>query len=145
MYDSSIANSYWVADTNRASEVLGDDDTSTTLTNNAGVTLAELQCPTSSDDTECVYGTTLYEGWGEESYVNDAGELVYLWDFGTSSELPVLNLEALAGQNGQNSAGKSPSGSSGGGGGSLLWLLALAPLAGVSRRKSKSVKQKKAA
>ena len=145
MYDSSIANSYWVADTNRASEVLGDDDTSTTLTNNAGVTLAELQCPTSSDDTECVYGTTLYEGWGEESYVNDAGELVYLWDFGTSSELPVLNLEALAGQNGQNSAGKSPSGSSGGGGGSLLWLLALAPLACVSRRKSKSVKQKKAA
>ncbi|WP_300433597.1 hypothetical protein [uncultured Thalassolituus sp.] len=39
--------------------------------------LTELQCPTGPDNTTCVEGTTMYEGWDTE-----------VWDFGSSSQLP---------------------------------------------------------
>ncbi|WP_370292438.1 hypothetical protein [Thalassolituus sp.] len=39
--------------------------------------LTELQCPTGPDNTTCVEGTTMYEGWDTD-----------VWDFGSSSQLP---------------------------------------------------------
>uniref|UniRef100_UPI00099044BE hypothetical protein n=1 Tax=Microbulbifer mangrovi TaxID=927787 RepID=UPI00099044BE len=51
-------------------------------------TLAELQCPTSADNTSCAE-PTLYETWAEYT---DAQGNPY-WDYGTNSELPGLRLQ----------------------------------------------------
>ncbi|WP_428819613.1 GlyGly-CTERM sorting domain-containing protein [Microbulbifer sp. MCCC 1A16149] len=52
------------------------------------VTLTELQCPTSADNTSCAE-PTLYETWAEYT---DAQGNPY-WDYGTDSELPGLRLQ----------------------------------------------------
>ncbi len=87
--DASIQYSYWATDSTGQTEVLGDDDTTSVLVQNAGVTLAELQCPTAANDTDCVFGTTLYQGWGNYFY-SDTEEAVSYWQFGTSENLPQI-------------------------------------------------------
>ncbi|WP_320818864.1 GLUG motif-containing protein [Thalassolituus sp.] len=77
----TITNSYWATDTsgqlNSALESERD--------NYFGATLAELQCPTSSDNTDdCVVNNTLYATWDDT-----------LWDFGTSSQLPGLIINGI--------------------------------------------------
>ncbi|MEY4588218.1 MAG: hypothetical protein RL497_294 [Pseudomonadota bacterium] len=49
--------------------------------------LAQLQCPTSSDNTQCA-GKSLYEGWSKE---RDSTGQPY-WDFGSNTQLPGLRL-----------------------------------------------------
>ncbi|WP_156035324.1 hypothetical protein [Microbulbifer sp. HZ11] len=50
-------------------------------------TLAELQCPTSADDTNCS-AKVLYETWS--SFTDEQGN--GYWDFGTNTELPGLRM-----------------------------------------------------
>ncbi|HRH78696.1 MAG TPA: hypothetical protein PK129_15225, partial [Cellvibrionaceae bacterium] len=50
-------------------------------------TLAQLQCPTSSDNTQCA-GKPLYEGWSNERDSNGQP----FWDFGSATQLPGLRL-----------------------------------------------------
>ena len=141
---SSISNSYWATDTSGQTDIFGDDDTTTVLTDNAGVSLADLWCPISSDDAECLLNTTLFKGW-DDTYFNDQGE-VAVWDFGTSSQLPALNINGevyrdsdLDGvedrfddyPNDPERSHKSSSSS----GGSLFWLVGLTPFALMRKRK----------
>jgi hypothetical protein len=74
--------SYWATD---ASGVLWSSSGN-------GLLLNELQCPTSSDDTSCTVGETLYAGWS--SAQTDDG-LPY-WDFGSRYQLPALVLNGIA-------------------------------------------------
>lgn len=125
---TTINNSYWATDTSGLSVLYGIADAATE-SGNAGVTLAELQCPTSADNTTCA-SSTLYSGWGD--YVDDDGNSY--WDFGTDTQLPIINLNA----NGANDA--QASSSSGGGGGAVGWLiLLLGGLPMLRRRRDKCV------
>jgi len=158
--ENTINNSYWATDTSGLNDAIGDYGTSSTFTEINGAELEQLKCPTAADDISCVYGTVLYKGWGDEKYINTSEEIAQLWNFGSSSDLPTLNLDdyladaidsdgdgvldyfdafpndASKTTDGDSDDTSSGGSSGGGGGGSLLWLLALAPLAGVSRRKS---------
>ncbi|CUS40839.1 Large exoproteins involved in heme utilization or adhesion [hydrothermal vent metagenome] len=78
--DSVITNSHWAIDTSGQLTSDGESD----IDNYFGATLAELQCPTSSDDTECLMNYTLYPTWDSS-----------VWDFGTSSELPGLIIDGV--------------------------------------------------
>uniref|UniRef100_UPI0025861816 hypothetical protein n=1 Tax=Microbulbifer sp. TaxID=1908541 RepID=UPI0025861816 len=75
----SVSASYWAED---ASGQTSSDGGGT------GVTLAELQCPTSADDTACA-DATLYADWS--SYKDDQGNAY--WDFGSATQLPGLRLQ----------------------------------------------------
>jgi len=68
--NSVITHSYWAVDTTGISGI-----------SVSAVTLAELQCPISGNDTSCVADQTLYAEW-------DNG----VWDFGTNTQLPGLIL-----------------------------------------------------
>ncbi|WP_406828590.1 GLUG motif-containing protein [Microbulbifer sp. ARAS458-1] len=76
-YQTPVTTSYWAKDVSGI----------TTSDGGTGVTLVELQCPTTADDTGCAT-ETLYEGWSgyRDTDVNS------LWDFGTVKELPGLYL-----------------------------------------------------
>ena len=78
--DNVITNSHWAIDTSGQLTSDGESD----IDNYFGATLAELQCPTSSDDTECIMNYTLYPTWDST-----------IWDFGTSSELPGLIIDGV--------------------------------------------------
>ncbi|MBQ0728717.1 MAG: hypothetical protein KBT77_15340 [Thalassolituus oleivorans] len=81
LYDkATIINSHWAIDTSGQLTSDGESD----IDNYFGATLAELQCPTSSDDTECLMNYTLYPTWDSA-----------IWDFGTSSELPGLIIDGV--------------------------------------------------
>jgi len=136
---TSISNNYWATNSTLHRNLLGGDDTTTILTDNAGVTLEDLRCPTSADDTDCLPDTTLFAGWGGETYVNDAGETVKVWDFGTDKQLPALNMNGeiyrdTDGDGVPDDKDHYPydpdryKKSSSSGGGSVFWLLGLAPL-----------------
>jgi len=76
-WDNMVSGSYWAIDSTgqtRSSKPNNEH-------NYIGVTLAQLQCPTSVDDTSCTGGDTLYAGWSAD-----------VWDFGTSGQLPALNI-----------------------------------------------------
>ncbi|WP_320818858.1 GLUG motif-containing protein [Thalassolituus sp.] len=79
--DTTITNSHWAVDTTGqefSEEALEAD-------NYFGTTLAELQCPTSSDNKDdCVISNTLYAGWDSS-----------IWDFGTSTQLPGLIINGI--------------------------------------------------
>ena len=90
--NASIRYSYWATDTTGQTEVLGYDDTTAVLVENAGVTLAELKCPTAADNSSCVTDTTLYSGWADATYSDGDDKVVAYWDFGTGTQLPGLNL-----------------------------------------------------
>ena len=66
-----------------ASLVSGTDPGSSLV----GYTLAELQCPVISNDVGCT-GVTLYDEW--QLKLNSDGDAA--WDFGTTAELPGLNI-----------------------------------------------------
>ena len=74
----SVNSSYWAVDASGKTSSEGG----------TGVTLVELQCPTSSDDATCAE-TTLYKDW---SSYKDTDENTY-WDFGNDSEFPGLRLK----------------------------------------------------
>jgi hypothetical protein len=81
LYDkATIINSHWATDTSGQQTSGGESD----IDNYFGATLAELQCPTMSDDTECLMNYTLYPTWDST-----------IWDFGTSSELPGLIIDGV--------------------------------------------------
>ena len=75
-----VFNSHWATDTTgqEFSAVVSEADSY------FGATLAELQCPISSDDTECLVGNTLYSTWDSS-----------VWDFGSNQELPGLIINGV--------------------------------------------------
>ena len=78
---SVITNSHWATDTTGQLNSDGESE----FDNYFGATLAELQCPTSSDNTDdCVISNTLYAGWDSS-----------IWDFGTSTQLPGLIINGI--------------------------------------------------
>jgi len=80
-FDVLITNSHWATDTTGQS----DSALKSEFDNYFGATLAELQCPTSSDNTDdCVISNTLYAGWDSS-----------VWDFGTSTQLPGLIINGI--------------------------------------------------
>jgi len=79
--DIAITNSHWATDTTGQSDSALESE----FDNYLGATLAELQCPTSSDNTDdCVISNTLYAGWDSS-----------VWDFGTSTQLPGLIINGI--------------------------------------------------
>jgi len=90
---STDRNSHWAIDT--SGQISGGRFNRSA----DGATLAELQCPVSTDSTVCA-GSTLYVDWS--SFV-DAGGNGY-WDFGTSTQLPglVLNGQTFRDSDGDN-------------------------------------------
>ena len=79
-YATSFINSHWATDTSGQASSVGASSSNDYF----GATLAELQCPTSSDNTECVISNTLYASW-------DAA----VWDFGSNQELPGLIINGV--------------------------------------------------
>jgi hypothetical protein len=75
-----LLSSHWAIDT--TGQAFGSGASS--ANNYFGATLAELQCPISSDNTECVISNTLYASW-------DAS----VWDFGSNQELPGLIINGV--------------------------------------------------
>lgn len=58
-----------------------------------GFSMITLQCPTAENSTSCsASSSVLYENWGIYTYQNEDGVTVPYWDFGTSSQLPGLNI-----------------------------------------------------
>ncbi len=74
-----VATSYWDIETTTQTKATRNADTMDTLTDVIGLTTAEMQCPTAPDDTACKTASTLFKGWSNA-----------LWDFGNSSQYPVL-------------------------------------------------------
>ena len=81
----SVIRSHWATDTSGQVSSAG----ASSANNYFGATLAELQCPISSDDTECLVGNTLYASW------DDA-----VWDFGSNQELPGLIIDGVVHRDG---------------------------------------------
>jgi hypothetical protein len=77
---STFTNNHWATDTSGQASSAG----ASSANNYFGATLAELQCPISSDNTECVISNTLYASW-------DAT----VWDFGSNQELPGLIVDGV--------------------------------------------------
>ncbi|MCA6128122.1 GLUG motif-containing protein [Thalassolituus oleivorans] len=79
--NSTVTNSHWATDTTGQLDSALESE----FDNYLGATLAELQCPTSSDNTDdCVISNTLYAGWDSS-----------VWDFGTSTQLPGLIINGI--------------------------------------------------
>src|SRR5690606_25191040 len=71
----SVADSFWASDVSKLSGGSG-----------TGASLAELKCPTSTNNTDCA-GVTLYATWA--SYQDEDSGSAY-WDFGSANQLPAL-------------------------------------------------------
>lgn len=75
---------YWASDTSaQGTSGLSDDS--------AGVSLADLKCPTRESNVSCVSDLTLYENW---SNYQNADEDAY-WDFGDDEQLPALVINGI--------------------------------------------------
>jgi hypothetical protein len=72
-----------------ATDTTGFDKTRTGGDEAEGVTLADLQCPTSAGDSACRPG--LFAGWGAS--VNSDGAPA--WDFGTAQQVPALRIAGV--------------------------------------------------
>ena len=79
-YSFSVINSHWATDTSGQASSDGESE----FDHYFGATLAELQCPTSSDDIECLISNTLYASWDNS-----------VWDFGANQELPGLIIDGV--------------------------------------------------
>lgn len=77
-YTSAVEDSYWAWDTTGHTFSSGSSKTS-------GVTLEELKCPTSADDTACS-DIMLFDGWDNLLGSNGAP----VWGFGSSEDLPTF-------------------------------------------------------
>lgn len=75
-----VFNSHWITDT--TGQEFSDDESE--FDNYFGATLTELQCPTSTENTECLVSNTLYANWDST-----------VWDFGTNQELPGLIIDGI--------------------------------------------------
>jgi hypothetical protein len=76
-----VSASYWANDaTGQTEDGVGVSGTS------YAATLAQLKCPTTTDNVGCLTGATLYAGWGA---LKDAKGNAY-WSFGTNTQLPGL-------------------------------------------------------
>jgi len=76
-----IENSFWATDTTGQSE---------NAAGGVGLTLAEMQCPVSDNNTTCA-AVTLYADW--LSYVDTDGNPY--WDFGETNQLPGLSIAGV--------------------------------------------------
>jgi len=76
---------YWDTTTTGQIAAIGANPNNNDTDNSLGLTTFEMQCPTTPNDTSCKPGTTLYPNWDPT-----------LWDFGTSSQYPVLILNGKA-------------------------------------------------
>lgn len=86
--DLVVDDSYWASDISAVAASYGQANNSLVETATFAVPLAELQCPTASNDTACSGSGTLYNGW---EALLDADTNPY-WNFGSINELPGLNL-----------------------------------------------------
>ena len=76
-----VEATYWLADTTPLS---------------IGYTLVQLQCPIAENSTSCSgLSAVLYENWGSYTYQDEQGVNIPYWDFGTSSQLPGLNINGV--------------------------------------------------
>lgn len=87
-----ISYSHWATDTTGRTNML--NGSSATSVGNAGVTLAELRCPTAGSDTACS-GSVLYSDWETETYDAGTSAPVPYWDFGDSNQLPGLLINGV--------------------------------------------------
>ncbi|MCK7598025.1 hypothetical protein M0G74_12150 [Microbulbifer sp. CAU 1566] len=85
-YETQVNNSYWAKDTSGAGS---------SSRGGTSAVLAQLQCPTSADNTTCAENT-LYTEWSNA--IDDAGNMY--WDFGTATELPGLVLNGTVHRDG---------------------------------------------
>src|SRR5690554_4380015 len=81
---STVTQSYWAIDSSGQSSSYG---TSSSNSSYFGITLAELGCATSPDDTNCVSGKTLFENWPTDAAANDG--IAWVFD---GNGLPTLSL-----------------------------------------------------
>lgn len=81
----NTTNSYWAVDaTTQSSQGVATSGA-------AGVTLAQLKCPTAADNATCVLATTLYVDWAS---LKDSKGNTY-WNFGSATQLPGLVLNGV--------------------------------------------------
>lgn len=87
-----ISYSHWAADTTGRTHMV--NGSTVTSVGNAGVTLAELQCPVAGTDSSCS-SAVLYSGWETETYDAGTSAPVPYWDFGDSNQLPGLLINGV--------------------------------------------------
>ncbi len=76
-----VASSYWDVESTTQTQSVLSPFGNQVLTDVVGLTTAEIQCPTTADDTSCKTGNTLFVGWSAS-----------IWDFGNSTQYPALIL-----------------------------------------------------
>src|SRR5690554_143292 len=81
---STVTQSYWAIDSSGQSSSYG---TSSSNSSYFGITLAELGCATSSNNTSCVSGKTLFEKWPTNATANNG--IAWVFD---GNGLPTLSL-----------------------------------------------------
>ena len=103
----TVTNSYFDSTVNSAlaTTPIGGTSTGSNITNVSGKTTAQLQTPTAYDDNaDATDGSSIYEAWnidvddGLAVGVDDGtaagdSDTDNLWDFGTSSQYPVLKVD----------------------------------------------------
>lgn len=87
--DSSVSHSHWTTETGQQ-YLFGSGTLIGTSTGNSSYSRAVLSCPVAADDTDCTTDATLYQTWGEDTYTMEDETVVAYWNFGTSSQMPVL-------------------------------------------------------
>lgn len=73
---TTFTPNYWLAQTQSPPEINQQG---------IGLTLTQLQCPTTADNTNCALGQTLYQDWGLHSH----------WHFGGTNQLPGLVINGV--------------------------------------------------
>lgn len=89
--DTAFTSSYWATDATGQAIGSRDDNNNNSGVGLLGVTRAQLQCPTTANNTSCVTGNTLYQGW---DVFKDAKGVAY-WNFGSANQLPALVLNGV--------------------------------------------------
>ncbi len=84
----TITNSHWNTQTTQQAQATGNNFVGS---NTFGLTTAEMQCPTTEDDTVCKSGSTIYQLW-----------LDTIWDFGTDKQYPVLIFNGVSQRDSDN-------------------------------------------
>src|SRR5690554_7754152 len=89
-YESSspVTQSYWATDSSGQSRSNG---TSNSNPSYFGITLAELGCATSSNNTSCVSGKTLFEKWPTNATANNG----IAWVFDNTQLVPSLQINGV--------------------------------------------------
>src|SRR5690554_5053437 len=85
---SPVTQSYWAIDSSGQSRSNG---TSNSNSSYFGITLAELGCATSSNNTSCVSGKTLFEKWPTNATANNG----IAWVFDNTQLVPSLQINGV--------------------------------------------------